>query len=346
MTMDGEAVGSSSTTGLSKWQRVGPILALAVLSPVIGEVMSGATLLSYIVVLLPEIMVWGCGTLMIREAVRRWRGGWTSMLLLGLALSIAEEFVIQQTSIAPLPWLGSNPGYGRVWGVNWPYFAFMLGFESVWIVLVPVQVTELLFPERRDQPWLRSRGLVISGVVFLIGSFVAWFSWTQMARPFAFHAPVYHPPVATVGLGLLAIVLLGIAAYAARAVGRVATPRTPPHPWAAVLAALVLGFPWYGLMALVFGTLSSPPLWLPMAAAAVWGTGAFLLIGRWTTATEWRDIHRWGLSFGALLVCMVAGFLGAPGWSRTDTVAKAVMNLVAVACMALLARRIARRSPA
>ncbi len=125
--------------------------------------MSGATLLSYIVVLVPEIMVWGCGTLMIREAVRRWQGGWTSALLLGLGLSIAEEFVIQQTSIAPLPWLGSNPGYGRVWGVNWPYFAFMLGFESVFIVLVPIQVTELLFPERRDEPWLRARGIVTSG---------------------------------------------------------------------------------------------------------------------------------------------------------------------------------------
>ena len=339
------ATTTGSTAEPTKWRRLAPILTLLLLSPLIGEVMSGATLLSYIVVLVPEIMVWGCGTLMIREAVRRWQGGWTSALLLGLGLSIAEEFVIQQTSIAPLPWLGSNPGYGRVWGVNWPYFAFMLGFESVFIVLVPIQVTELLFPERRDEPWLRARGIVTSGIVFLIGSFVAWFSWTQMARPFAFHAPPYHPPTLTVGLGLLAIILLGVAARSSRGAGQPATSRTPPQPWVVVLATLMLGFPWYGLMALVFGGPRELPLWIPMVAASLWGLAAFVLIGRWTTATGWRDIHRWALSFGGLLVCMIAGFLGAAGWSRMDTIAKAVMNLVAVACMAVLARHIVHRSP-
>ena len=69
---------------------------LLLLSPVIGEVMSGATRLSYIFALVPEIMVWGCGTLIIREVVRRWQGGWTSTLLLGFGLSVAEEFLIQQ----------------------------------------------------------------------------------------------------------------------------------------------------------------------------------------------------------------------------------------------------------
>ncbi len=309
-----------SAAGPSKWDSVGPVVSLLVLSPLIGEVMSGATLLSYIVVLVPEIMVWGCGALMIREAVRRWRGGWTSVLLLGLGLSVAEEFVIQQTSIAPLPWMGANPVYGRVWGVNWPYFAFQLGFEAVWIVLIPIQVTELIFPQRRDETWVRQRGLVISGVVFLLGSFIAWFSWTQMARPFAFHAPPYHPPALTVALGILAIALLAVAASSARGVGRPVAPRTPPRPWVVVLATLLLGFPWYALMVVVFGRWMEMALWIPMGAASLWGIAAYLLIGRWTTCAGWRDIHRWALSFGGILVCMIAGFLGAgpgPAWTRS-----------------------------
>src|SRR5690349_9750085 len=85
------------------------IATLLFLSPLIGEVMSGATRLSYIFVLVPEIMVWGAGTLIIRELCRRWRAGWTSVLLLGFGLAIAEEFIIQQTSLAPLPFLGSAP---------------------------------------------------------------------------------------------------------------------------------------------------------------------------------------------------------------------------------------------
>ena len=84
----------------------GPIWTLLILAPVIGEVLSGSTRLSVLFVLIPEIMVWGGGALLCRELVRRWRAGATSLLLLGLALSIAEEFIIQQTSIAPLPFPG------------------------------------------------------------------------------------------------------------------------------------------------------------------------------------------------------------------------------------------------
>ena len=40
--------------------------------------------------------------LMIRDLVRRRRQGWRAMLLLGIALAIAEECLIQQTSLAPL----------------------------------------------------------------------------------------------------------------------------------------------------------------------------------------------------------------------------------------------------
>src|ERR1700687_2198201 len=162
------------------------------LAPVLAEVVSGATKLSYILALVPEILVWGGGALSIRELVRRWGGGWTSVFFLGLGLAIAEEFLIQQTSIAPLPWLGNTPTYGRVWGVNWVYFLYMPGYESVWVVLVPVQLTELIFPERRNERWLRPRGLVIVSLLFVLGSFVAWFSWTQRARPVVFHVPKYR----------------------------------------------------------------------------------------------------------------------------------------------------------
>jgi hypothetical protein len=147
--MTGEAKSLTGATQRGGWA---PALTLAVLSPLIAEVLSGATKFSVIFALVPEILTWGCGALLIRELVRRWRGGWTSMLLLGLGISIAEEFVIQQTSLAPLPFPGAQVHYGRAMGVNWIYFLFMLGFESVWVVLVPVQVTELLFRRRGREP--------------------------------------------------------------------------------------------------------------------------------------------------------------------------------------------------
>ena len=51
------------------------IWTLLVMAPVIAEVLSGATRLSVLFVLIPEIMVWGVGALLARELVRRWLGG-------------------------------------------------------------------------------------------------------------------------------------------------------------------------------------------------------------------------------------------------------------------------------
>jgi hypothetical protein len=335
---------SNDIARVSTWQKIGPILVLMVLSPVIGEVMSGATRLSYIFVLIPEIMVWGCGTLLIRELVRVWQGGWTSTLLLGFGLAIAEEFIIQQTSIAPLPWLAGRPEYGRLWGVNWPYFVFMLGYEAVWIVLVPIQVTELLFPMRRAECWLRWCGRVAFAAIFFVGSFLAWFLWTQQARPNAFHVPVFHPPLLTILSGLAAILVLAYVAYLVRRHGCDSRSSTPPHPWIVAATAFLLGLPWYALMALVFGPVRQLSLLVPMFGAAIWALGLFLLVRKWALSVRWQDLHRWALCFGALLVCITGGFLGASGFSKFDLYGKIVLNILGIGLMLLLRFRIAKRS--
>ena len=333
----------------SRWQRLAPAFTLLVLAPVIAEVLSGATRLSFIIVLIPEIMVWGCGALIAREAVRRWRGGWTSLLLLGLALSVAEEFIIQQTSLAPIPWLGATESFGRVWGVNWIFFLYMLGYESVWVVLVPVQLTELLFPDRRREPWLRGGGLIISGVIFVFGCFVAWFLWTQQARPHVFHVPKYTPPFAAIFAGLLAIVLLIFAAFAIRRGPQnpPLTTRSAPQPWLVVLGVMFLGFPWYVLISMVFAPTIARGIsfWVAMIAGIAWALGAYLLIRRWSSSSGWSDIHRWALVFGAVLVSMTAGFLGSNTWPRMDIVAKAILNVIALLGLLALARSISHREP-
>jgi len=86
----------TSTGGGLQRNRIAPILLLVFVSPLVGEVLSGATRLSFLFAYIPEVMMWGCGTLLIREVVRRWRGNWTTMLPLALALSVTEEFIVQQ----------------------------------------------------------------------------------------------------------------------------------------------------------------------------------------------------------------------------------------------------------
>lgn len=317
-----------------------PALTLALLAPVVAEVLSGATRLSFIFALIPEIMLWGCGALIIREIVRRRGLSWPSLLLMGLALSVAEEFLIQQTSLAPLPWLGSRPIYGRAWGVNWLYFVFMLGYESVWVVLVPIQLTELLFREWRGEPWLRTRGLVVSGVIFILGAFVAWYAWIKRARPMVFHVPAYHPHVLTLLLGALAIILLVTAALVLRT-SRLLLSTSAPSPSLVGILTVALGLPWYAVISLVFisnARVHAIPFWIFVIAALAWAGMVFHLIRRWSCSEHWSDMHRYALVFGAVGVCIIGGFAGSSSWPRSDLIGKITMDVLAVVLLIILGR--------
>jgi hypothetical protein len=326
---------------ISPKKSITPALALIVLSPVIAELLSGATRLSTIFALIPEMMVWGCGTLLIRETARRRGLGWSALLLMGLGLSIAEEFIIQQTSLAPLPWLKTSSMYGRALGVNWIYFLFMLGFESVWVVLVPIQVTEFIFRERRTEPWLRMRGFVVTAVVFILGSRIAWYGWIKRVRPMVFHVPPYHPPALTILSGALAIVFLVLASLNLRPRGPSASVATPPAPGAVGVITFALGLPWYGIIILAFTStskLTALPFWIPMIGGIAWAGMVFLIIRRWSSSVGWRDVHRYALTFGAMLVPMVGGFAGSNLWPRIDLIGKSVLDVIAVLLLIALGR--------
>jgi len=325
-------------------RHLAPAFTLIFLAPFIAEVLSGATRVSFLFAFIPEMMMWGCGTLLIRELVKRWGGGWTSVLLLGLALSVFEECVVQQTSLAPLPWPAIGADYGRRYGVNWIYFLYMLGYESVWVVLVPIQVTELIFPELREVTWLRTGGMITSVIVFLLGARVAWYAWIKRARPMVFHAPDYYVPWSTIAVFLVVIALLILLALLTRHIERKdSTIRTAPPPWSMVAAALIFGIPWYRLLFLIFGERSTQPYWAPMALGLMWGGFAYFFIRYWSVGRGWNDKHRWGMAFGAVLVCMIGGFSGSGTWPRMDLIGKWIFDVLAVIGFALMARWIWQR---
>src|ERR1700740_604086 len=83
-------------------RRMAPAFSLALLAPLLAEILPGATRFSAIFVFPVEVCVWGIGAVLIRETVRRKGPGWASLLLLALVLAVAEECLIQQTSLAPL----------------------------------------------------------------------------------------------------------------------------------------------------------------------------------------------------------------------------------------------------
>jgi hypothetical protein len=321
----------------SKWHRRAPVIALLLLAPIVAEVLYGATRLSYIFVLLPEIGVWGCGALMIRYAARRWRLDWLGMLLLGVALAVAEECVIQQTSLAPLSGLAIAQ-YGRVWGVNWVYFIWALGYEAVWVVLVPVQLVDLMFPSRREEPWLGAGGFARAAGFFSVASFLAWFMWTQRARTQAFHMPPYSPPRLYVGLASVAIAALVAAAYALRG-RRSASSGKVPHPGIVGLVVCLFGLPWGALVLLGYGAAPRIPFEWVIAASLTWAGLAFLLMRRWSLGVDWQDDRRFAAVYGAIAACILAGYIvfAAGGALRTDWVGKVIFDSTAAVLLVRLA---------
>jgi hypothetical protein len=331
-----------NATRMQERQRfAAPLWTLLLLAPFIAEVLSGSTRTSILFVFVPEVMVWGVGALLCRELVRRWRAGGTSLLLLGLGLSIAEEFIIQQTSLAPLPFPGSHADYGRMWGVNLVYLLFMLGYESVWVVVVPVQLTELFFPCRAGQPWLRRRGIIAVCIVFLLGSRIAWYGWTQQARP-RLHAAAYHPPLGMIALGFGAIAVLIALAWLVRGFGqpRPEDRRRTAPAWLGGLTAFVMGAAWFKLIGENFIPKPLRPFWIAIAAGGAWAAATYVLFVWWSSRPAWSRAHRFAAASGATLACMAAPYKTIATWPKIDVVGEVIFDALALVGFVLLARKV------
>ena len=323
-------------------RRVAPALTLAVLAPLLAEVLPGATRFSAIFVFPVEICVWGIGAVLIRETVRRKGLGWPSLLLLALVLAVAEECLIQQTSLAPLVIQLKGKVYARAFGINYVYLLWALIYESVYVVLLPVLLTELIFPGRRGKAWMSRAGLAVSLVLLAAGTFLAWFSWTQIARVQVFHLPAYSPPLPAVAASLATIVLLILAALGPARRLRAARPATPPSPWLLGLGGAVWAMLLFGLCLLAFGIAPDFPPAAAVVGGILLGAVAIALLPRFFAHPGWRPAHAYGLAFGTMIGSMSISFLGFIGAMDADFWFKAIVDGLAFLLFVLLGRRLQR----
>jgi hypothetical protein len=323
------------------WKCVIPALTLVLLAPLIAEVLPGATRFTSLFVLPIEMCVWGGGALMIRYVVRRMHLGWANMLALALSLAIAEECLIQQTSLAPMVLQLKGETYARALGVNYVYFLWALVYEAVFVVILPIHLVELIFPSRREELWVGKSGLVATAVLFFIGSFLAWYSWTRIARPSVFHVPVYTPPlgailIATAAIGVLIFMALGPYRHT---LSRVSAPLRPPPPWLLGTAGALWAVLWYGLVLLGFGIAPSFPPAVAIGAGLLLAAVILCMLPRWAADPRWRRGHEFGVIFGTMLGSMMAGFIGFIGSAPVDLYFKVLVNLLAVVLMIALGRK-------
>jgi hypothetical protein len=331
MSTDGGEVASG-------WKRAMPAFTLVLMAPLVAEVLPGATRFSALFVLPIEMCVWGGGALMIRYAVRRSHLGWANMLALALSLAIAEECVIQQTSLAPMVLRLRGVTYARALGVNYVYFLWALVYEAVFVVILPIHLVEFIFPSRREGLWVGKAGLLVTAVLFFVGSLLAWYSWTRMARPRVFHVPAYTPPP---GASLIAMAAIGALIFPAlgpyrQALSRESAPLRPPPPWVVGTAGALWAMLWYGLVLLAFGIAPSFPPAVAIGAGLLLAGVIVCLLPRWAADRRWRRDHEFGVIFGSMLGSMIAGFIGFIGAAPVDLYFKIVINVLAVVLMIVL----------
>jgi hypothetical protein len=166
-TLSAAPVGNSRS---GAWRRRWVMVFLVVLAPFTVDVLYGATTITTAIALLAEIASYGLAALLARAVARRGDGGFRVIVLLGVAFALAAEFFVVQTSLAPLGVLEPYPDYGRAAGVNWPYLVWALGYESLWGIAIPIQLTELTFPLHRTSAWLGARGCAVLTLLLVLGA--------------------------------------------------------------------------------------------------------------------------------------------------------------------------------
>lgn len=284
---------NDSTLSKPFWKRrISPALALWLLAPVFGEMVSGSTPLNeylnpFSILLLG--MLYGSGALLIREMLIRWRKGWRSLLLLGAAYGIYEEGLMVRSFFDP-NWmdLGALGVYGRAAGVNWIWTEHLIIFHAMISIAASIVFVEILYPDRRAESWIGARGLLWNLIPF-----VATLPLGALLNP-------YDTPDIWLGMCWLAILLLGLAAWRARTETEAARVASVPHPrlfwWIGFLAT-------FGQFFIVYYTAEGikPPFLLSMLLIALFDLFILWLVLRWNgNGTNWDDRHRLALINGSL----------------------------------------------
>src|ERR1043165_7672480 len=318
-----------------------PVFTLFILSPWVAEVLFGATPLSRIGALLVVAPLYGGGAILIRELARRRGTGWTPIFLLGAAYGIIEEGLAIQSLFNPNLFNAGLLG-GRALGVNWVWSLWTIGYHVVYSISLPILLAELLFPARRDEPWLGRMGTIIVGVLYVIGLLA-------IAAIYRFVlAPDFHPPLLlNLFAALVAIVLIVLAL----------TRRTPalenrastsdsnvPSPWIISLLGFLMAALWFGLLNLPQRLRLGAWVLIPIIVEITLVVGFASLIQKWSNSEEWTNLHRLALVVGPLIMVMISGSFFVTAGNRLDQLGVGIFSVITLILLALFARRLQQHS--
>ena len=317
-------------------KRIPPALALFVLAPALGELVSGsAPPVEFFNPLMFLVLaaLYGSGALLVREISLRWNKRWPTILLLGLAYAIIEEGLMVKSFFDPA-WmdLGDMAFYGRWLEINWPWTVELMIYHATISIAIPIQLVELIYHERRDERWLARRGMIGISVLLPLDVLFGYFLLTP-----------YRPPAGPYLLAVLA--MIGLYLWAKEAPKKwPAKPPTQPYSYRRLIvlgAAIVIGMIF---AAWVFPSSGWPPVLSIFLMVLVSGA-SYVLIRRASGYGAWDDLGRLALIRGVLLPLNVVGALRELGGNQPDNpTGMTLVGIVTLVGLWWLGRKIQDRS--
>lgn len=288
---------------------VPPWLALYLLAPFFGEVVSGSTTPIELVNVFGAVFLaflYGGGALLIREAKTRLNKGWSFVFLWGCAYGILEEGLCCKSFFDPKwPDIDKLGIYGRYLGVNWVWVFFLILFHACVSIMLPIYLTEKLYTTKSQDTWANKTGLATTSILLGI-TVVLGYNFFPDGKN------IYYPPVAMAVGSVIAI-----AAFMALGV-LVPTAKKSPASELKPKTLTFLGFLSYLLFAVcMFGFPNS--VFNPVQAIAI-TTVLFAALGQYIwrcwgpdDSTESFRAYLKGLCISFSLWCLVvdlkSGFL-------------------------------------
>jgi len=278
---------------------VGAAASLFFLAPLVAEYLLGDLPLSNMGAMVALAPMYGGGAILIREAVRHSGRGWRTFILLALAYAVMEEAFVTQTLFDP-HYLGLSLvayGYIPALGTAFPWLIYVLSIHVIWSIAVPIGLTEALFYDAEQKPWLGKVGLTAIGLLLAFGSIVAGL--------FQRHSDPFRATPGEMICSAVAILLLLLAAF------RLPRPAPVRHARAAPVALVGGGTFLLGSgLLLIYGRGSSAEWPWPATVLAELITDG-LLIGLFWWATRmraWHALAAWGAATGGILVYAWYGY--------------------------------------
>ena len=285
-----------------------PIVCLAILTPGIPEYLSSSSPVlllvtspaAFLLFLAVNVGQYTGGAILIREAVLRWKKGWGTVLLLGLAYGITEEGLGDNTLFNSHHGADGFLGwFGRFDGVNWVWSTGVLAFHVIYSIGLPILLLGLALPATRGRSLVGHRGILVAFLsvgastaleaVIVYGEFGFW-----MGIPLL------------VGCLTCIVVLVAAARSIPRDWGRPAFDRPATTP-------TTIAFVGFGVFPVLFLLeYFVPYLLVPAAAIVVVELGFLAAMIEWLRRRVGRSEHDYllvNLAFGFVLWQAVFGVL-------------------------------------